>query len=392
MNQTPKFESRLSLCVGNMRNVSPILQGDFAMTVHRIVALAALLAVFIAVASPSSAEDKKDKPKAGTTPEELYGDQGGEKIAPANAKLPNTVMRARREDTFLKLSNPRLGKTSGPGPKRNALLVDFEVVSRGKLDGGSLVLHTDDGGRAEVALGTITSRDNGTIELVGVKQFGNIKIPKNATFPEDVEMYAVRGDERYDPPSKFMVSNSVVMGKIKATTRPRDWTVEEIERYTKPPPSYKNPNAYPEIGEDVPALPDGGGKFRFVDPGGRLLGLDYSVGEWDKRKTVSRLTPVYSLDQPKSHSDRSVARKGYAVAGAEVNMDKYVCGIRLHFRRIKPDGTLDAKDAYKGDWIGVAPTGEVTKLGNDGRRVLGIHFQQGAIVDRFALVVEAEEK
>jgi hypothetical protein len=31
---------------------------------------------------------------------------------------------------------------------------------------------------------------------------------------------------------------------------------------------------------------------------------------------------------------------------------------------------------------------EPTKLGNDGRRVLGIHFQQGAIVDRFALVVE----
>ncbi len=334
-----------------------------------------------------------DKTKAGSAPADLYGDQGGEKVGPANARLPNTVMRARREDTFVKLSNPRLGKTSGPGPKRNALLVDFEVVSRGKLnDGGSLVLHTDDGGRAEVALKSITNRDDGTIELVGAKQFGNIKIPKNATFPENVEMYVMRIDDRYDPPLKVMVSNSVVMGKMKFTTRPRDWTADEIKRYTRPPLAYKNPNAHPEIGEDVPPLPAAGGQFRFVDPEGRLLGLDYHIGEWDKRKTVWRLTPVYSLDQPKQHSARSVARKGYAVAGAELNMDKYVCGIRLLFRRVKPDGTFDAKDAYAGEWIGAAPTGEATKLGNDGRRVLGIHIQQGAIVDRFSLVMDGEKK
>jgi hypothetical protein len=87
-----------------------------------------------------------------------------------------------------------------------------------------------------------------------------------------------------------------------------------------------------------------------------------------------------------------VARKGYAVAGAEVNADKYVNGLRLLFRRVKPDGTLDEKDAYAGEWIGVAPAGKATTLVNDGRRVLGIRIQRGAIVDRFALVVEAPEK
>jgi hypothetical protein len=354
-----------------------------------VIALAAL-----AVPAQTRAQGDKApaKGKADTQPEELYGDQGGEKVAPANARLPNTVMRARREDTFFKLSNPRVGKTSGPGPKRNALLVDYEVVSRGKLDGGTLVLHTDDGGRAEVALTSVVGRDSGTIELVGARQFGNIKIPRNTTFPENIEMYVTRGDDRYDPPSKFMVSNSVVMGKMKTTTRGRDWTPEEIERYTKPPPAYKNPNAYPNVGEDVPPLPAAGGQFRFVDPDGRLLGLDYHLGEWDKRKVVWGLTPVFSRDQPPSHTARSIARKGYAVAGAELNMDKYVCGIRLLFRRVKPDGTLDVKDAYAGDWIGVAPSGEATKLANDGRRVLGIHIQQGAIVDRFSLVVEGEAK
>ena len=74
-------------------------------------------------------------------------------------------------------------------------------------------------------------------------------------------------------------------------------------------------------------------------------------------------------------------------------MDKYVCGIRLLFRHVKPDGTFEEKDAYSGDWLGVPPTtGEADKLVNDGRKVLGIHFQQGAIVDRFSLVVEAAAK
>ena len=360
---------------------------------HPLLGALIALAAF-AVPAEARAQDSKPpaKPKAGTTPEELYGDQGGDKVEAANARLPNTVMRARREDTFYKLSNPRVGQTSGPGAKRKALLVDYEVVSRGKLDGGTLVLHTDDGGRAEVALTSIAGRDDGTIELVGARQFGNIKIPRNATFPENVEFYVTRGDDRYDPPSRFLVSKSVVMGKMKASTRARDWTREEIERYTKPPPSYKDPNAYPDVGADVPPLAAAGGQFRFVDPDGRLLGLDYHIGDWDKRKTVGRLTPVFSLDQPKSHTARSVARKGYAVAGAEVNFDKYVCGIRLLFRRVKPDGTLDTKDAYAGDWIGAPPSGEATKLVNDGRRVLGIHIQQGAIIDRFSLVAEGEAK
>jgi len=336
--------------------------------------------------APAPGSDTPAKAKADTKPEELYGDQGGEKVAAANARVPNTVMRARREDTFLKLSNPRVD------PKRNALLVDYEVVSRGKVDGSVLVLRTDDGGQAEVALKSIEGRDSGTIQLVGVKQFGNFKFRTKTKLPEDVEMYVIRSDDRYDPPMKCMVSNSVVMGKMKTTSRARDWTAEEIARYTKPPLAYKNPNAHPTIGEDVPALPAAGGQFRYVDPDGRLLGLDYVVGDWDKRKTVWRLAPVYAADQPKQHHARSIARKGYAVAGAEVNMDKYVCGIRLLFCRIKKDGTLDAKDAYAGEWIGTPAEGKATKLVNDGRRVLGIHFQQGAIVDRFALVAEENAK
>jgi hypothetical protein len=354
-----------------------------------MIALATFTVLAEARAQTGKAPVSPEKEKPSTKPEDLYGDQGKEKVAAADARAPNTVMRARREDTFLKISNPRVD------PKANAFLVDYEVVSRGKLDGGTLILRTEDGGRSEVALKSIEGRDSGTIKLVGVKFFGNLKIRTKTTFPEDVELYVIRGDDRYDPPLKCMVSNSVVMGKMKAATRPRDWTTEEIAQYTKAPPAYKNPNAHPTIGEDVPALPAATGlqQFRYVNPDGPLLGLDYLIGDWDKRKTVWRLTPVYAADQPKQHTARLIARKGYAVAGAEVNMDKYVCGIRLHFCRVKPDGTLDMKDTYASEWIGAsADEGKATKLVNDGRRVLGINFQQGAIVDRFALVAEDKAK
>ncbi|HEX4612212.1 MAG TPA: hypothetical protein VH092_28720 [Urbifossiella sp.] len=214
-------------------------------------------------------------------PEDLYGDQGGEKVGPANARIPNTWMRARLEDTFFKLSNPRIGETAG---KRKAMQVDYEVLSRGKFDGGFLVLRTDDGSKAEIALASVAGRDTGTIDLVGVQYFGNIKIAKNVAFPENVEMFVVRGDDRYLPPSRFLVSNAVVMGKVKGTTKARDWTAEEIGRYTKPPPPYRDPNAYPKVGEDVPPLPVGGNQSRYVDPDGRLYGLDYRMGGGTTRR------------------------------------------------------------------------------------------------------------
>ena len=119
------------------------------------------------------------QPAKKLTQAEVYGDQGGEPVAPADPGLPGTLMRARSGDTFFKLSNPRLGQVKGPDAKgkgnntvRDALLIDYVVVRRGKFDGGTLVLHSDDGTRAEVALNLLAGRDQGTIELVGVTNVG----------------------------------------------------------------------------------------------------------------------------------------------------------------------------------------------------------------------------
>jgi serine/threonine protein kinase len=155
-------------------------------------------------------------------------------------------------------------------------------------------------------------------------------------------------------------------------------------------PNYMTPNVHPTVGEDLPPLPAGGLRdLRFVEPDGRLLGLEYHMGSWAGEKRIGGLVPVFSLDQPQSKPSRELARPGYAVAGAEVYFERelYVYAIRLLFRRVKPDGSLDAADAYAGEWIGTPRAGAPRTLANDGHRVIGIRLQHGLVIDRFALVV-----
>lgn len=47
------------------------------------------------------------------------------------------------------------------------------------------------------------------------------------------------------------------------------------------PPDYTSPNVRPAAGEDLPPRPAGGGNVPFVEPDGRLLRLEYHLGEWE---------------------------------------------------------------------------------------------------------------
>jgi hypothetical protein len=363
---------------------------------QRLLGAVIALSVFVFPARTGAqggkATDAASNQKPSVKPEELYGDQRGAKVLPGNSRLPNSVMRAHLEDTFLKLSDPRIDE------KGNALLIDYEVVSKGKLKPSALVIRADDGSKAEIALKNIAGRDSGTIQLVGAKNFGNFKFRTKIQVPENVEMYAIRRDDSYEPSMTFMVSNSVVLGKMRTISKARDWTTEESARYAKGPLAYKNVNGYPDVGEDVPALTAHPQMLvsRYVNPEGRLLGLDYSDGDWHKRKCMVQLAPVFAANQPKQHTVRSLARKGYAVAGAEAFIDKETYGVRLLFARVKPDDTLDMKDSYTGEWIGSPPDEgkKATTLVNDGRRVIGIHYHahSGAYIGKFALVADGEAK
>jgi hypothetical protein len=328
------------------------------------------------------------EPPATPAPAELYGDQGGEVVESAATNGSDLVMRARRDDTFFIISNVREGIATG-SKTRPALFIDYKVARRGKFDGGVLAFRTPDGKVQEVAMNSITGRDEGTMELHNLQTRGPAKSKaKSLPFPKEAEAYLVRGDDRYRPAPRFLISNVVVLGSAKVATKPRDWTQDEIAMYGNPPPNYLNPNAHPDFGEDVPKL-TGQGR-RYVEPNGHLLGLEFHLGRWDNQDCVGGLTPIFALDQPATKDARSTARKGYAVAGAEVHADKFVNAIRLLFCRVKSDGTLNMADRYKGEWIGrQPPPGAILQtLVNDGRRVAGIHIQTGAIVDRFSLVVE----
>ena len=221
------------------------------------------------------------------------------------------------------------------------------------------------------------------------QRFPNFNGP---AFPDDLEIYFTRSDPRYGAKSPtFKVSNSFVRGRITSTTPVRDWRPEEAEMLANPPPSYSDPGAVPEVGEDTEFAGDttGGGSFRYVEPGGHVIGVDYWDGEWDGEKCLSRLDPVFSRDQPTNGPNRELAREGYAVGGLRVRQaGKFVDGAQLVYMKLKPDGSLDPGDSYESKWLGPATEGEVTALGGDGRAVIGIHCKQGGILNAVALVME----
>jgi len=349
---------------------------------------------------------------------ELYAEQPEEKFAPADARVPNTVRRARADDTIFKLSNPREGEVkSTKGGTRNAILVDWEIVRVGKFDGGELVVHTSDGQRANVRI-TFDKREHGTIELV----VGGFMFKKKTTaqLPKDAEFYMVRTDARFGPKGPtFKVSNSVVLGKMTVATKARNWTPQEITAYQKGPPAYAQLNTNLDVGEDTAFVgaSAGGNTLRYVDPSGMLLGLEYTLGEWAGEKCLGGLVPIYDRDQESvmPASKREVSKKGYAVAGAEVFAGKYVDGVKLIYAKLKTDAekgdwtsaapsnslkiggagkvqspfstALDLKDSYTGSLLGYkGPTSQI--LVKDGRKVLGIYLRQGAILDGLAFVAE----
>ena len=198
--------------------------GGRSLLFGAVIALSVFVFPAMTGAQGGKATDAANKQKPSVKPEELYGDQGGAKVLPGNSRLPNAVMRAHLEDTFLKLSVPRIDE------KRNALLIDYEVVSKGKFKPSALVIRADDGSNAEIALKSIAGRDSGTIQLVGTKNFGNFKFQTKVKVPENLEMYAIRREDGYEPSMTFMVSNSAVMGKMKTISKACQGTARLQER------------------------------------------------------------------------------------------------------------------------------------------------------------------
>jgi hypothetical protein len=315
---------------------------------------------------------------------DLYGDQGGEPVLSVDKAPSDAPLRARKGDTFFRLSNPRI-ETNRPGLP--ALAVDYERIRDGEFGGATLMIRSADGNvRSVLLLGPMGNKAD-TIEIE--QHFPSFNGP---AFPENLELFLVRSDQRYgirDQP-RFKVSNSAVRGSMPGLTLARNWTAEEAARLRQPPPNFNNANAYPNYGHDTPFAGDttGGALFRFVDPKQTLLGVEYRLGAWDNEPCIGQLVPVFTRDQATTYEPRIIAREGYAVGGMNVQTGRFVDAVQLVFMKLTGDDRLDPGDRFTSDWIGYPKDGQGTPLGGDGRRVIGLHCRQGAILNALALVMD----
>ena len=340
-------------------------------------ALAVLGGERLRAVAPPTVDDKAVKDAETRT--KLYGDQGGEMCEPADDRKPNTVLRAGIDDVFYKIMDVAVEGES-------KLIVQYEAVRRGSHPATHLVIHFPDGENGKLDLHLPKDREHGVVRIAFQRRgpFGKFAGPGKA--PTDAEFYFIRSDAKYtNEPPVFKVSNSHVMGDMPVTTKARDWTPQEIARITHEP----------DPGVDTPFAggPGEHANVRLVDDSAPMLGIQYRTGAWADEKCFGDLQPIHRDTKPSPFlPTKVVAKEGYAVSGAEVQSQKYVDAIKLHFRKLRADGSLDPSDEYQSEWFGEpSADAKVTKIEGDGRRVIGIALRRFAVVDSFALVLESKK-
>jgi hypothetical protein len=233
----------------------------------------------------------------------------------------------------------------------------------------------------------------------------------------NMEVYLELIDKtRGQPPGRFKISNSLVVGQIPQITRARGWTKEELARFTTarpktPPPSSVTgkPPLGPDLKSEVAINPmglnaaapaksrgellptvggTGGGPFRQERPGQPVLGFIHRTGKWAGQDGVAGVTALFSERDATYGQAKTMAKPGYAVGGLNVEADAHLTAMQVVFMKLKPDGGLDPEDQYTSEWIG-APKGEqVHTLGGSGRKIVGIHGRRAAMMDAIGLVAE----
>lgn len=316
---------------------------------------------------------------------DLYGTQGGEQTVPASQAPADAPLRARREDTFFKLSSATM-ETGRFG--RPMLSVFYEITHKGEYGGVNMIIRTPDGEKETVMLIGPFWDNKGEIEIED-----SFPTPfSDSSFPKNFEVYLVRSERRYGPDwrREFKVSNSVTIGAVPSLTVARNWTPDEAAKYREPFPDYTNPNSHMDVGTltEYVGNAGGGGEQRYVSPEKQLLGVEYRPGEWDGEKCIGQLVCVFDRDQPTTLPERVIANEGYVVGAVNAHADRFVNAVQLVFMKVGSDGRLDSSDSYTSDWLGFPGSGEPTTLGGDGRTVIGMSFRQGAILDGLALVLK----
>lgn len=348
----------------------------------------------------------------------LYGSTSGEKTVSPDSASKITPLRSRSGDTLFKLSNPRnevvketpgkFGKGKAPNPNGTPVIsVDYEIAAEKAIIGDlSLILRTADGQDATVSISKLEKRA-GTISLKVAdapwRKGPGAPPAASGSLPQNFEMYLVRTENRYGKESirTFKVSNSIIMGETRfPITLARDWTPSEGSIFAIPPVEPPKPGLNKGVGEDTPfagkAVPSGQGFWRYVDPTKPLIGLDLQTGfffiKGGKEDCLSNAVPIYDRKYPDMGLTRVLAKPGYAIGGITVKTNNFVNAFQITFMKLKDDNSsLDTKDTYTSEWLGPKQVGiNEVKLGGDGRKVIGIFLNKGAVLDGFALVMDAK--
>ena len=319
---------------------------------------------------------------ATTTPANLYGDQGGEPVLPSLSGSENSVKRARASDVFYRLSNPRI--EDADGVKRGMMWLDCEIIRPGT----NPMTHV---GFREKASGP---HEGAPIEKFTLTERKRLPFQRKTPYPERFEFYFMVVAMEYGAsPPHFIVSNVLRVGEqFPDPTMASDWTPQEIVEYTKRQPANLRPNQLPNAGVDTELVGPSEGLLaqRYVDPKGHLLGVEHKLGQWMNESALGAIRPIFDRNQSKNLPAFTIAKEGYAVSGAEVQCRKFVDALKLHFRRIRPDGSLDPNDSYAGEWIGSPhPAAQHKTLGDTGSRVIGVSVRStNIVVDGIALVLD----
>jgi hypothetical protein len=343
---------------------------------------------------PAPPSPATDPPVAAAfDPANPYGDQGGESVEPAIPRA-NTMLRARSDFTFYRILAVHEKRSEGlPGEVK--VLVDYEVVRRGTQHATSFAIRSSNGLRRLFSVPPPSPSGRGTFSFTR-----RGPVSPEGVIPADAEIYLVRSDRRFGLPApQFKVSNSFVLGTMPSLMKARDWTADEIARFTKDPPATAwepMANTNPDVGVETAfaGTADKGAPYRYVEPNGHVLGYEFRTGVPGGENCILQIRPLFRRDQRQSEPIQVWAKEGYAVAGVEVQYRNKIDAIRPYFRRIRPDRSLDPADAYQGEWFG-APDNRaiVMKLGNtaptdNGPRVIGSYIRGVFGADGFALIVD----
>lgn len=338
----------------------------------------------------------RDKPLVRTP--SPYGDTTEDTLK-ADVAPPSAPLRARKADTYYSLTNPRVeprrqNVTPPPPPGSGPLLViDYERTHERAIDGNlTLVIRSASGKDHAVQVGEL--RDRAGVIVLEVPNRGPWP---GGVLPRDAEFYLTRGEGRYGKnfQKTFKVSNSILMGTTPFPfTLARDWTEEEKAVLAKQPVEAPKPNVNPNAGRDTQVVGSPSAfRQRFAEPGKPLLGVDWYDWFWPvqggKEECLGPLVPIYNRDYPDMGRKRELAKPGYAVGAITAKTKTYVNGIQITFMKLTPDGKLDPNDSYTSPWLGPHQVGtKETKLGGDGRKVIGLICDQVGALNALGLVME----